>query len=517
MLYDQYGRKLKSTKKPDIREIATVSIRDRYSTYPSSGLTPERLARIFKEADGGDILRQSELYIEMEEKDTHLFTCMQVRRNSVLGANSDYEIIAASEDKQDIKVAEFVTEQIKRIPDFEDVLLNLLEAIGKGFRIGEIIWDLSENQAVIKKIKTIPNKKFTFYNSVLPRLITEKNPTDGEELPPYKFIYHRHRAKSGSPTRAGVLRVSAWMYLFKNYSIKDWVSFAEVYGMPLRLGKYEPTASKEDKSALISAIKSLGTDAAGIISKNTEIEFVEALKDAKNIYETLANFCNREMSKAILGQTLTTDTTGSTGTYSTAKVHEMVRQDLKESDAKSLASTIKSQVIKPLVGFNFGWDVPVPDFQINVYKPEDLKSMAEIYKTLVEMGFQGITEDHIHEKFGIPKPRKDEKVVIPPSQQGQVIPNKARSGKTFDFKPRFTAEQENIERLIENSVSATRGIYSDYIKDIKKVIENSNSYQEIQEKLFAMYDKLDSSDLEELTARAFFVADLYGRVTANED
>ena len=515
MIYDQYGREIKSSKKPDTREIAIVTVRDRYSTYPSNGLTPEKLAAIFKEADNGDVLRQSELFEEMDEKDPHLSNCLQIRRNSVLGANADYEVIAGSDDQQSINIAEFVTEQIKKIPDFEISLQGLLEAIGNGFKIAEMMWDVSEGQAVTKKLKILPNQKFTFFSSILPQLITDKSPTEGEELTPFKFIYHRHRAKSGSPTRAGVIRVSSWMYLFKNYSIKDWVAFAEIYGMPLRLGKYESTASSDDKDALIAAIRSLGTDAAGIISKNTEIEFVEAMKQSgqNNVYENLANFCNREMSKAILGQTLTTDTTGSTGTYSASRVHEMVRQDLKESDAKSLAGTINSQLIKPLVGFNFGWDAPVPEFQIKVFKPENLKIQAEIYKTLVEMGFQGVTEDHIHTKFGIPKPKKDEKVVLPPDSQ-VAIPNKE---KTFRFSQGFTAEQENVERLIENSIAQARGIYKGYIDDIKKALINSNTYEEIQEKLYQMYNQLDSSELEELTARAFFVADLYGRVTVNED
>ncbi|MGO9020373.1 MAG: DUF935 family protein [Syntrophobacteraceae bacterium] len=30
------------------------------------------------------------------------------------------------------------------------------------------------------------------------------------------------------------------MYPFKNYAMKNWISFAEVYGMSLRVGKYEP-------------------------------------------------------------------------------------------------------------------------------------------------------------------------------------------------------------------------------------------------------------------------------------
>ncbi|MHC1760405.1 MAG: DUF935 family protein [Negativicutes bacterium] len=33
-----------------------AAVRDKYSSYPSNGLTPERLARILKEADQGDVL-----------------------------------------------------------------------------------------------------------------------------------------------------------------------------------------------------------------------------------------------------------------------------------------------------------------------------------------------------------------------------------------------------------------------------------------------------------------------------
>ena len=59
--------------RPDTREVAVAQVTDKYSEYPSNGLTPIRLAEIFKEADAGDILRQAELFEEMEEKAPHLF------------------------------------------------------------------------------------------------------------------------------------------------------------------------------------------------------------------------------------------------------------------------------------------------------------------------------------------------------------------------------------------------------------------------------------------------------------
>ena len=309
-LKDFFGRLFKETAKPETRELAAVSLAERWSTYPSVGLTPNRLAEIFREADQGDVYRQMELFEEMEEKDAHLAALLQTRKLAVLG--KDYEVLPYSKNPEDQAIAEFVGEVVYGIPNLEEALLDLLDAIGKGFALSEIIWEVAGGRARVAELKWIPQKKVTFRESLDPRLLTPKAPWQGEEPPPWKVIYHRYKARSGYATRAGVLRVVGWMYLLKNFALKDWAAFNEVFGMPLRLGKYDPAASPADREALVQAVRNLGSDAAGVISKATEIEFVEAASQGSkaNPYQAMADFCNREMSKAVLGQTLTTDTTG---------------------------------------------------------------------------------------------------------------------------------------------------------------------------------------------------------------
>nr|WP_261945060.1 DUF935 domain-containing protein [Paenibacillus melissococcoides] len=99
-------------RRPELNEIAVAPVWDKYSTYPSNGLTPVRLAQIFREADAGDVLRQMELFEEMEEKDPHLFSQLQTRKNAVTGL--DFEVIPFSDDEWDKQIAEFVKEQIRR-------------------------------------------------------------------------------------------------------------------------------------------------------------------------------------------------------------------------------------------------------------------------------------------------------------------------------------------------------------------------------------------------------------------
>jgi phage gp29-like protein len=400
-LKDLFGRFFKETVKPEIRELSAVSLLERWSTYPSSGLTPNRLAGIFREADQGNVYRQMELFEEMEEKDAHLTAILQTRKMAVL--SKDYEVMPYSEATEDKEIAAMAGEIVYGIPNLEEAFLDLLDAIGKGFALSEILWEVTGGVAKVSELRWIPQKKVVFGEDGKPRLLTSEANWEGVTPPLWKVIYHRYKARSGCVNRAGVLRVVGWMYLLKNFAMKDWAAFNEVFGMPLRLGKYDATASPADRDALVTAIRSLGSDAAGVISKATEIEFVEATSRSGGVnpYQLMAEFCNREMSKAVLGQTLTTDTTGSTGTYAAASVHGQVRRDLVDADAQALAVTLREQLLRPLVGFNFGWDKPVPWLRFRFEEEADLKTLSEVFRNLAAMGFP-VDMEHVAERFGIP-------------------------------------------------------------------------------------------------------------------
>ena len=333
-------------KRPVTARVAVGDVNDKYSDYPSNGLTPGRLARIFRQADEGDVRAQMELFEEMEEKDTHLFSQMQTRKLAVTGL--DWEVQPFSKDDRDKEIADFVDEQLKSIENFDNVLIDMLDAIGKGISIMELSWAVEDGHNVIDDIEYVHPKKLIWDGTTDEMKVCTKDFPSGIELPENKFVVHRYKAKSGHPSRAGVMRVVSWMYLFKNYDIKDWVSFCEVFGMPLRLGKYDASASEDDKKQLMEAIISLGTDAAGIVPSSTMIEFIESNKTTSvEIYEKLARYCDEQMSKAILGQTLTSDSGG--GSYAQSKTHNDVRHDLTVADAKALAVTIRRDIIRPLV------------------------------------------------------------------------------------------------------------------------------------------------------------------------
>lgn len=503
----------KNSRRPDFSEIAVAQIQDKFSSYPSNGLTPERLAHIFREADAGDILRQMELFEELEEKDPHLFSQLQTRKNAVTGL--DYEILPFdANDERDKQIAEFVKGELEGIESFEDVMLDLLDAIGKGFAVSEIIWGSEDGRTVIEDIRQRHQKRFFWDTEDIFKVTTLEHP-EGTELPENKFIIHRYKARSGHPSRAGLLRVVAWMYLFTNYDLKDWVSFCEIYGMPLRLGKYQPGASEEDKTALMRALIQIGADAAGMVPEGTSIEFVTTEKTSStDLYEKLARYCDEQISKAVLGQTLTSDSGG--GSFAQSKTHNEVRHDLTVADCKSLAATLRRDLIRPLVLFNFGEARRVPKIRFACAEPEDLEQISRIIGALVKDTGLKVPTSYLYKKFSIPKPEEGEEIAAP---SVAPMPFQAQPFTQFSLKaPPQSGTQQRVDALAEEAMRQSGTAFTRAFAPVLQALDRVNSLDELRDllddedavaKLFA---EMDVSSVEELLQRAMLFADLEGRL-----
>lgn len=511
-LIDQFGEKIKNNKAPSRHPLPSAPLMDSWREYVTSGLTPERLAKIFIEADAGDVYRQSELFDQMEEKDGHLLGEKGKRVNIIQTA--DFKVEPATEDKKDIQIADFVQSYFDNMPDFDDVLVAMQDAVGKGFACLEINWDVTEGQALPRSLDFIEQKRFIFYDQGgtlrrKPLLITDNSPM-GVEIPEWKVLFHKYGGKSGHPTKSGIYRVCAWNFLFKNYSIKDWVIFCEVYGMPLRLGKYDMNATEDDRAALYQAISSLGSDAAGIISKETEIEFIQAANGASSaeLYESLAGFCNKEISKALLGQTLSADI-GSAGSYAAAKTHDGVRVDLLKADIKAAATTLRNQLIRPIVGFNFGWDALIPQYVGSFEVPEDLKAKAEWVCSLLDRKIE-MPLSFVRHEFKIPEQEKNEPMVGTPDKEPEIKKTELKyiAKSTLTKNEDFSAETA-IEAVGEKAIALADS--EGLVKPVKELLHKCKSLSEFKSRLLEAHAGMDDADLGELMARALMLANVAGR------
>ncbi|HKN11998.1 MAG TPA: DUF935 domain-containing protein [Candidatus Binatus sp.] len=445
-LYDVYGREVDTGMLREEQAAPTMTgVRNIYSVmHPAIGLTPERLTAILQQAEFGDPYLSLELAEEVEEKDLHYLAVLGTRKNAV--AQLDVVVRAASSSSEDQRAAAMVSEMLIDGPiQLDSVLFDVLDVLGKGFSATEIMWNTSGREWFPAQLKWRDPRWFAFdwisgeeilvrtlKGEIIPvesdaqtrlpthfggsGLYSSKSPGIGIQpmtapLAPYKFVTHFAKAKAGLAIRGGLARAAGWAYLFKNYVLKDWVTFTEVFGQPLRVGKYHPGASEQDKQALLTAVSRIGTDAAAIMPESMIIEFTEAHQNGSSeLYQNVCEYLDAQVSKAVLGQTLTTEMPRSGGSRAAAQVHEGVRRDILNADSKRLAATLARDLVRPIVELNMGPQVRYPKIELALPDDSDAKVFAEIVAMLADRGLR-VGQKTILDKLGIAEAGEGEAVL----------------------------------------------------------------------------------------------------------
>lgn len=89
---------------------------------------------------------------------------------------------------------------------------------------------------------------------------------------------------------------------------------------------------------------SIGHNAGGIIPRGMEIEFQNAASGQADPFVVMMDWCERSMSKAILGGTLTSQADGKSSTNALGNVHNEVRMEVRDSDVRQLAATLTQRI-----------------------------------------------------------------------------------------------------------------------------------------------------------------------------
>lgn len=335
------------------------------------------------------------IYDEIE-RDCHAFSVLQKRKLALIARNVIVD--AASESLRDRKARDGVEAMLKSI-NFDQVCLDLLDATLKGFSVAEIIWGIANSSIAPAKIKPKDQRRFKFDTDENLRLITRGNLAKGDALPERKFIVHRYGAKDGNPYGLGLGTRLFWPVFFKRQGIQFWLTFADKFGSPTAVGKYPSSASAKDKDVLLEAIGALANDAGVTIPENMAIEFLEAARSGSiNTYESLCRYMDEEISKAVLGETLSTNMSSSGGSYGASKTHNEVRLELTQADADLLSDTLNATLVKWFCEYNFPGANP-PKVWRDFEEPEDLNKRAETDKKVCEMGFEP-SLDYIRATYG---------------------------------------------------------------------------------------------------------------------
>lgn len=513
-ILDQYGKPIDQSilREPQTSKLGNLS--REFATHPSRGLTPSKLAAILQDAELGQLTAQADLFADMEEKDAHIFAEMSKRKRALL--TLDWDIVPprnASKAEEDD--AAWLREVIQDLDDFDDVLLDLLDAIGHGFSALEIEWELTGREWLPGKIHHRPQGWFRLDIATHSQLRLRDFTADGAELQPGGWIVHTHKAKSGYISRGGLHRILAWPYLFKNYSVRDLAEFLEIYGLPMRLGKYPPGASDQEKVTLLRAVTGIGHNAAGIIPEGMSIEFEEAAKGTQDPFEAMINWCEKSQSKAILGGTLTTQADGKSSTNALGNVHNEVRHDLLVSDAKQLGGTLTCDLLYTLIALNRGVRDPkrLPRFVFDTAEAEDLGLYADALPKLTGIGMK-IKSSWAHEKLRIPQPEDGDEVLsapalpAPPSNQPPPPAANRAALKSDAAGP----TKDAFDVFAEDLAAEWEQVTDPLVAPIEQLAAECKTLEEFQQRLPEVIGQMDAAKLTAALAKGQFAAAVWGRI-----
>lgn len=411
-----------------------LSIWEQFSRI-GGGLTPLDVSVIIRQADGGDPSRLIDLANESRQKIGHLQSVLFTRESALSGL--EWQVLLpgsnatkagakrkrAPKGERERKFVEEVLRGLDAVREDRDAV-GLRELIQHetggsyyGHAVAENLWARNaRGQLVLRGFALHSARRFGFEPDrgelALHDASTRGAYVDFRDANPYRFIVSQPRITGDVQAREGLMRVLVWCALFMSWTLADWLKLAELAWKPWRLGEYQKGASTEDIKQLENILRTLTSSGAATHSSDVKIDLKWPDKGGGGQSTGHADLHSRmaaEMSKAVLGQTLTTEQ-GSVGSRALGQVHDGVRGDILEFDAKHIAAVITRDVIRPLVELNFGPDAIVPVFEFVTEEAADMKATAESLAILVAAGMK-VPAYWAHDKLGIPIAADDDEVL----------------------------------------------------------------------------------------------------------
>lgn len=371
---------------------------------------------------GGQYRERYDIYQKIQ-RDPHVYAVLQKRISAVVCR--EWEVKPASESRKDKKAADLVTEFLENLASypenndpnetfisvsggFDNVCAELMQAILYGISFGETMWDQDSRGIFPREIKQCDIRRFTFLGDdrgIRLRLLTPSNPYDGEPIPPRKIIYHRFSVGNLHPDPYGVGLATQLFYpnYFKRNATKFWLIFADKWASPTAVGKYGINATDDEKDTLLALLESIATDSGIVIPENMAVEFLEAQRSSTiSTYEGLINFCNNEISKAVLGETGTTDQSNGGGSRARDQVGNEVRIEIAKTDADLLSMTLNRTLCRWITEFNVPGANPPKIWRKfpELENKFDRQAESAIVSTLGSAGYIA-TQEWVADKFEI--------------------------------------------------------------------------------------------------------------------
>lgn len=354
------------------------------STPKRFGIDIETFMNAVRAADNIDYYRRTRLLDLYEDItiDTHLTSVMGRRRDAVNAAQVSFQRNGNPDDA--------VNDQLKS-PWFGRLVADIIDAKFYGFSLFQFYRD--EHGWI--NYDLIPRKHVDPVRRTIMRRQGEISGPSWDEYPNMLFV--------GQPRNLGMLLKAAPWVIYKRNGVADWAQFAEIFGMPIEDYTYD-TGDEEARARVIKDAQEAGALKKYIHARDVELQLIEAgnKTGSSDLYDKFCERCNKEISKLVLGNTLTTEAQA-TGSEALGKVHKKEEDQILKADQNFVLNVLNYDMadIFAAMGINTQGGM----FTFPEPKYIDLTAKSNILVQLQSNFRLPISDDYLYETFGIEKPK----------------------------------------------------------------------------------------------------------------
>jgi len=323
-------------------------------------------------------------------QDAHIYAKLEQLKDSVLAMRWDVKPVTAD----DAEKAQFVKDALRTL-GINGLLRDMMQAVEYGYSVVELVWTLKDGKWMPEKALGRRADRFAFSSSGALQLMDGYVRTELDEQ--YKFIVHRNSQKNENPYGTPVLSKCYWPWMFKKAGFRYWLTVAEKYGVPTVLALFESLDDEDGRARakeLAENLYNIQNDAAVALANVEKVQVLES-KGTSDDFVSLVQMCNTEISKAITGEVLTSDTS-SNASYSLSIQHQETLNRKAAKLAGALAETVTKTLVSWIAEFNFGEGTGL-EFVLDV----EAEASWDVVKDAHSMGMD-VDMDEVARRFGIP-------------------------------------------------------------------------------------------------------------------
>lgn len=447
-----------------------------------------------------------DVYREVHRDDQVKSTFQQRRLATV---QAPWTVEPGAKDATSKAAAEALSANLAAI-NFDNITELMLYSIFYGYGVAEVMWEQRDNMVAISDVLVRDRSRFRF--GLNGALYIERPGFRYDELPDRKFwVMSTGADNSDNPYGLGLAHWLYWPTYFKRMDIKFWLIFLEKFGQPTPVGKLPPgmTEDQETRRKLLTALRSVATDAAVVVPDGCEINLLEAARSGAADYETLHRVMNEAISKIVLSQTMTTDNGSS---KSQSETHAGVRDKVVKADADLLCASFNRQVVKWWCEYNFPNAVP-PVVRRVTEPPEDMTERANRDNLIYKLGYEP-DENYIKDTYGPGWSKRQAPAVAPPGAgafgQDPQATNFTESLALAALKASGRQDQQSLVESAQAFANQYEGVIGTRVQQLIDYAENSGDYETFRKHLLGMLAEGPTQQTINKIERGNFFARLLG-------